>query len=53
MTDQENDTQQKPTLQLARDYVAKLHEISGAMAEGKQLKGTHTPLIFGRLFTSS
>lgn len=43
MTDQENDIQQKPTLQLARDYVAKLHEISGAMAEGKQLKGTHTP----------
>lgn len=28
MTDQEND-QQKPTLQLAWDYVAKLHEISG------------------------
>ena len=50
MTNQENDTQQKPTLQLARAYVAKLHEISGAMAEGKQLKG---PPIFGRLFTSS
>jgi hypothetical protein len=32
MTDQEND-QQKPTLQLAWDYVAKLHEISGAKIE--------------------
>ena len=48
MTDQKND-QQKPTLQLARDYVAKLHEISEAMVEGKQLKGNLTPADIWKL----
>ena len=38
MTNQETDTQQKTTLQLARAYVAKLHEISGAMAEPIEIK---------------
>lgn len=36
-------TKKKPTLELARAYVAKLQDITGAMVEGKQLKDNHTP----------
>lgn len=48
MTDQAttqatNEEQEKPTLAMARAYIAKLREISGAMVEGRKLKGNLTP----------
>ena len=48
MIDQEtnqatNEEQEKPTLTMARAYIAKLREISGAMVAGRKLKDNLTP----------
>ena len=48
MTDQvttqaTNEEQEKPTLTMAREYIAKLREISGAMVAGRKLKDNLTP----------
>ena len=48
MTDQAttqatNEEQEKPTLTMAREYIAKLREISGAMVAGRKLKDNLTP----------
>ncbi|WP_233116713.1 hypothetical protein [Aggregatibacter actinomycetemcomitans] len=45
---QENN-QQKPTLQLARAYVAKLQDITGAMVEGRRLSNNITPADMWKL----
>ena len=38
-----NEEQEKPTLTMVREYIAKLREISGAMVAGRKLKDTLTP----------
>lgn len=38
-----NEEQEKPTLAIARAYIAKLREISGAMVAGRKLKDSLTP----------
>ena len=37
-----NEEQEKPTLTMAREYIAKLREISGAMVAGRKLKDNLT-----------
>lgn len=48
MTDQAttqatNEEQEKPTLTMAREYIAKLREVTGSMVEGRKLKDNLTP----------
>jgi len=38
-----NEEQEKPTLTMVREYIAKLREISGAMVAGRKLKDNLTP----------
>ncbi|MGP1519845.1 MAG: hypothetical protein ACTTIY_08990 [Haemophilus parainfluenzae] len=38
-----NEEQENPTLTMARAYIAKLREISGAMVAGRKLKDNLTP----------
>ncbi len=33
-----NEEQEKPTLTMAREYIAKLREVTGSMVEGRKLK---------------
>lgn len=54
MIDQEtnqaaNEEQEKPTLAMAREYIAKLREISGAMVAGRKLKDNLTPADIWKL----
>ena len=48
MTDQAtdqttNEEQEKPTLAMARAYIANLREVTGAMVEGRELQAHLTP----------
>lgn len=48
MIDQEtnqatNEEQEKPTLTMAREHIAKLREVNGSMVEGRKLKDHLTP----------
>lgn len=48
MIDQEtnqatNEEQEKPTLTMAREHIAKLREVTGSMVEGRKLKDNLTP----------
>ena len=44
VTDQTtNEEQEKPTLEMAREYIAKLREVTGSMVEGRKLKDHLTP----------
>lgn len=38
-----NEEQEKPTLTMAREYIAKLREVTGSMVEGRKLKDHLTP----------
>ena len=38
-----NEEQEKPTLTMVGEYIAKLREISGAMVAGRKLKDNLTP----------
>ena len=38
-----NEEQEKPTLTMAREYIAKLREVTGSMVEGRKLKDNLTP----------
>jgi hypothetical protein len=38
-----NEEQEKPTLTMARAYIAKLREVTGSMVEGRKLKDHLTP----------
>lgn len=38
-----NEEQEKPTLEMAREYIAKLREVTGSMVEGRKLKDHLTP----------
>ncbi|WP_040976827.1 hypothetical protein [Necropsobacter massiliensis] len=50
MTDQTtNEEQEKPTLEMARKYIAKLREITGAMVEERELKDNLTPTDMWKL----
>ncbi|MGP1573680.1 hypothetical protein [Aggregatibacter segnis] len=38
-----NEEQEKPTLTMAREYIAKLREVTSSMVEGRKLKDNLTP----------
>ena len=38
-----NEEQEKPTLTMAREHIAKLREVTGSMVEGRKLKDHLTP----------
>ena len=44
-----NEEQEKPTLTMARAYIAKLREVTGSMVEGRKLKDHLTPADIWKL----
>lgn len=44
-----NEEQEKPTLTMAREYIAKLREVTGSMVEGRKLKDNLTPADIWKL----